>query len=144
LKKGKEAPDSPTLVRPSPKHVAVIIAFVTVALSNGWHLPIIQGYAWIQMFKVYSEKVSTGEALEIIFSGKEPCCICDFVNSCKTENEKAWNQWHSQKMILLLKMDPGTLLLSLATGQETMVEYQRYHPLRFEDKEAPPPKHLLG
>jgi hypothetical protein len=96
------------------------------------------------MFNVYSEKVPAGEAWEIIFSGKEPCCICDFVTTCKKENENAWNQWQSQKLVLILKQDRQALAQSPANGKSHVVESGWNHPRRFEDLKTPPPKAILG
>jgi hypothetical protein len=126
------------------KQLAVSIALLTVALSNGWHLPLIQGFAWVQMYNIYTETISSAEAINIILSGEEPCCLCQFVQGCKKENQKSWTHWQSQKLVLILKMSnpPSLSPAPRSTPWQTLEET----PVLtfYEDQDTPPPKELLS
>lgn len=124
-------------------YAPLLLTLLTVALSNGWHLPVVQGFAWVRMFHVYSEKVSAAEAIDIIISGKEPCCICDFVQSCKTENQKTWSHWQSQKSILIVNWDQAPQVIRSRMQPSENESYRYYVPVRFEERETPPPKATL-
>lgn len=50
---GQTHDDSQPLVKKLSQVFATALALAAVAFSNGWHLPLLQGAAWVNMYGDY-------------------------------------------------------------------------------------------
>jgi len=71
------------------------LALFVIALTNGWHLAPIQGFAWLSMAVESSESETFAEALKSAMDGREMCGICQYVVEQKAETDESeigyWN-----------------------------------------------------
>lgn len=61
------------------------LAMFTIA---GGHWLLLQSIAWAQMIRDYSRDTSLVEAVEMTFSGKQPCAMCVRINEGKNSEQK--------------------------------------------------------
>lgn len=124
-------------------YTTFFLALLAVAFSNGWHLPVIQGIGWVQMYHSYRDLMPAAEAIEIVVGGEQPCTLCKYVQNSNPVQENDWSNWQVHKLNLILSID-CTDLFSPPTGETHTSSYFYYPAIYFEEKESPPPKHLLS
>ena len=119
------------------------MALLAVTYSNGWHLPIVQGIAWLNMYDEYREDLPASEALEEILSGENLCNLCQYVRSSNPAQEE---------QDLYGQSDKSNPLIAFVDAQPTITPRSHFahHTIytyvvktRWEDREIPPPKGLL-
>lgn len=73
---------------------ACLVALLLCTLfANGWHVLILQGYGWSRMFLEYSKSLPTADAIELTFSGKEVCGICESVQRLQAACDETTAFW---------------------------------------------------
>jgi hypothetical protein len=76
-------------------HVMVLAAFI---FSLGGHWYLLQGLAWVNMIRSYSQVVPLSEAVVMTFSGKYPCSLCKAIAEHKSsEQQKAFTLDKNEK-----------------------------------------------
>lgn len=111
-------------------HVVVLAAFV---FSLGGHWYLLQGLAWINMIREYSQVVPLPEAVGMTFSGKFPCALCKAIADHKSaEQQKAFTLDKNEKKFPL----PCEIVVFQPSA--TVFSYPDFvSPLRLRS-EAPP------
>src|SRR5688572_7907469 len=61
---------------------------MTLLVSMGGHLALLQTIAWGNMLADFSSETSLVEAMDKTFSGEHPCPLCKVVKKSKSEEEK--------------------------------------------------------
>lgn len=119
------------------------LALIIIALTNGWHLAPIQGFAWLSMAVESSESESFTEALKSAMDGREMCGICQYIVEQKAETDDSeFGYWN---------MIPKWLLSAPLTGRISLTPPRDWD--RISDRtfvlahsiialELPPPKGL--
>ena len=64
------------------------LLIVTLLVSMGGHLAMLQTVAWGNMLVDFSSKSSFSEAMDKTFDGEHPCAMCKAVKKSKSEEEK--------------------------------------------------------
>jgi hypothetical protein len=78
-------------------HLVVLIAFI---FSCGGQWPVLQGVAWVNMIREYSEMVPFTQAVQMTLSGQYPCAICKAIAEKKeSENNKVAMLFQHEKKI---------------------------------------------
>ncbi len=123
--------------------IASGLALLIIALTNGWHLAPIQGFAWLSMAVESSESETFTEALRSAMDRREMCGICQYVVEQKAElDESEIGYWN---------MIPKWLLSAPIIGRISLAPPQNWN--RIPDRtlvlthssaalELPPPKGL--
>jgi hypothetical protein len=111
-----------------------------VVLSSNLHLPLVQGVAWARMYSHYREGYAPLEALEITFSGKVPCALCEFVQKAQKE-QQVLDGSMADTFKLLLPFSPVLMNLPVprAVNWRSMETWLRPAFLRLAP-ETPPPR----
>ncbi len=130
-------------VKPLSKYVAVIMAFTAVVTSNGWHLPIVQGVAWANMYGDYIESMSTEEALEAVLGGESLCNLCQYVQNSNPTQEEESPHWQSGKSNPLIVGSDNRPRINPLPRTAHDADYHLRMIIRWEEKESPPPKPVL-
>ncbi|MCB1121183.1 MAG: hypothetical protein KJT03_06525 [Verrucomicrobiae bacterium] len=126
-----------------PRTLTVILALAAVAFSNGWHLPIIQGVAWYQMYGNYREALPAGEALQAAMGGEELCQMCKYVRDHTPSSEDKSSTWQ-ERHLFLLPISSGKISLLRKLVQQRQPDdfrVRKDHP--FLESQTPPPKQAL-
>jgi len=71
------------------RRLGCIVMAVSLFLSVGGHLALLQGVAWATMIRDYSRTGSVTAAVEKTFDGKHPCPLCKKIAKARTAEEKA-------------------------------------------------------
>jgi hypothetical protein len=116
--------------------LAVLVAFI---FSCGGQWPILQGLAWANMIREYSEMVPLAQAVQMTFSGKYPCAMCRAIAEKKnSENTKIAALFQHEKQIL-----PPSLQLARRTpaiSAQTFAVKASVLRVRSEAPPVPPPR----
>jgi hypothetical protein len=64
------------------------LLIMTLMVSMGGHLALLQTIAWGNMLVSYSSETTLSEAMEKTFDGGHPCELCKVVKKSKSEEEK--------------------------------------------------------
>jgi hypothetical protein len=66
----------------------IVLAAFIFSCGGQWY--VLQGIAWANMIREYSQMVPLDQAIQMTFSGQYPCAICKAIAEKKqTENDKA-------------------------------------------------------
>lgn len=80
--------------------MSLFVVLVAFAFSCGGQWAVLQGIAWANMIREYSEVVPLGEAVKMTFSGQYPCAMCKAIAEKKdSENNKAVALFQHEKKI---------------------------------------------
>ena len=120
-------------------HVIVLAAFV---FSLGGHWYILQGLAWANMIREYSQVVPFTQAVGMTFSGQYPCAICKAIADHKSaDQQKAFTLDKDEKKFPL----PVRLVMfrpvASAIAYPDLVSLLQ---LRSEAPPTPPPRPTLS
>jgi hypothetical protein len=120
-------------------HVIVLAAFV---FSLGGHWYLLQGLAWMNMIREYSQVVPLPEAVGMTFSGKYPCSICKAIADHQTSDQhKAFAVDKNDKKFPL----PSELTISQpAIAAFLYPDFASHLQLRSEAPPTPPPRPELS
>jgi hypothetical protein len=130
-------------VKAFSKYLVALMAVTAVITSNGWHLPIVQGVAWVNMYGDYRESMSAEEALDAVVGGDSLCNLCQYVQNSNPSQEEESPYWQSEKSNpLIVSSDNRPRIKPL----QPTVHHTDYHLrmiIRRDEKESPPPKTVL-
>ena len=74
------------------RRFTLLVALTAFIFSCGGHWYVLQGVAWVNMIRNYSEMVPFSEAVSMTLSGKYPCAICKAIAEKKsTEQQKSFS-----------------------------------------------------
>ena len=120
-------------------HVIILAAFV---FSCGGQWYVLQGIAWINMLREYSQMVPLARAVSMTFSGQYPCPICKAIAEKKSSE---------QQKIFTFDKNAKTFVpaapIAAAPPAVTAFDFPRFHcalTLRSDSPPAPPPRSLLA
>ncbi|MDX6766157.1 MAG: hypothetical protein SFU85_05160 [Candidatus Methylacidiphilales bacterium] len=115
----------------------LLTAFV---LSCGGHWVVLQGVAWVNMVREYSEHVPVARAIEMTLSGKFPCKMCQAIAEKKQqEKEKSdHGKLPDLKKDFLLATAP--VVVRPAPSPWTYPVIEEYAPLVSGTPPTPPPR----
>jgi hypothetical protein len=120
-------------------HAIVLAAFV---FSLGGHWYILQGIAWVNMIREYSQVVPFTEAVSMTFSGRYPCAICKAIAEHKTSDQhKAFTLDTNEKKFPL---PTATTILRPSASKIFYPEFVDALQLRSEAPPTPPPRSTLS
>jgi hypothetical protein len=121
-------------------HFIVLAAFV---FSLGGHWYLLQGLAWVNMVREYSQMVPFTQAVSMTLSGQYPCPICKAIAEKKNSEQG--------KLISLDKYDkkfcPPAAMAAVALPLPVLISYADSRAsLRFrsETPPTPPPRSVLA
>lgn len=117
--------------------LALLTAFV---LSCGGHWVVLQGIAWVNMVREYSEHVSVVEAVGMTVSGKFPCKMCKAIADKRQQEKKDKHEKlpDFKKEFLVAAVLPAPRLISLPL----VYPVAREHRPQFEAAPPTPPPRL--
>jgi hypothetical protein len=82
------------------RRFTLLVVLVAFTFSSGGQWPILQGVAWANMIREYSEMVPVREAVAMTFSGQYPCALCKAIAERKqADNVKALALHKQEKKI---------------------------------------------
>jgi hypothetical protein len=120
-------------------HLLVLTAFV---FSCGGQWYVLQGVAWANMIREYSQTVPLAQAVQMTFSGEHPCAICKAI-AAKRSSER-------QNALSLEKYEKK-FISSAAVAVEPPASSSFQYPddvtvlrSRIETPPTPPPRSLLS
>jgi hypothetical protein len=71
------------------RRVALVCVLFAFLLNCGGHWYVLQGVAWVNMIRDYSQMVPLAQAVAMTISGKYPCPMCKAIaEERQTENAK--------------------------------------------------------
>jgi hypothetical protein len=83
------------------RRLTLLVVFVAFVFSCGGQWPLLQVVAWGNMIREYSQMVPLSQAVEMTFSGKYPCALCQAIAEKKdSENAKLLAVFKYEKLIL--------------------------------------------
>ena len=120
------------------------MTITAVVTSNGWHLPVVQGIAWINMYGDYRESMSAEEAFEATVGGDYLCNVCKYVrtNNPSQEEEGRFLQRDKVNPLIAITTKQTTIRPRSRTTHQT--DYRLALILRWEELDTPPPKIVLA
>jgi hypothetical protein len=120
-------------------HVIILAAFV---FSLGGHWYILQGLAWANMIREYSQVVPFTQAVGMTLSGQYPCSICKAIAEHKsTDQQKAFTLDQNEKKFTL----PATLVMFRPAASPILYpDLVSLLQLRSEAPPTPPPRPALS
>ena len=106
-------------------------------MLTGLHFLIFQCIAWGRMYHDFSEYLPGDIALQLVFSGKEVCGMCEAIEQARSTMQDSVHSWLNPKPVLMVTLkrimphrfpdqiksgrrlemtfDPGVLILELDT-----------------------------
>jgi hypothetical protein len=120
-------------------HVIVLAAFV---FSLGGHWYLLQGLAWANMIREYSQAVPLSQAVGMTFSGQYPCSICKAIADHKSSDlQKAFTLDTTEKKFPL----PTKLVMFRPAASPILYpDLVSLLQLRSEAPPTPPPRPTLS
>jgi hypothetical protein len=121
------------------RRVTLLVVLVAFTFSCGGQWPVLQGVAWANMIREYSEMVPLAQAVEMTFSGQYPCAICKAIAEKKQEeNTKFATSFKHEKKVV----SPGLVVKTCSvtiTAQAFFVPSSRFQT-RSDTPLTPPPR----
>ena len=119
----------------------VIIVLVAFLFSCGGQWTVLQGLAWANMIREYSQVVPLGQAVQMTFSGQYPCAMCKAIADKKnSEDAKIFRLAKYDKAILA----SGVMLRPRFASAAPPFAAGRDHDLQFRAEAPPVPPPRLG
>jgi len=120
-------------------HLLVLAAFI---FSCGGHWYVLQGIAWVNMVREYSQFVSVPEAVSMTLSGQYPCAICKAIAEKKAaeRNQICAMEKYAKKFSPPASVAAGDLP-ALRLDYLLFTEYFQVRP---ETPPTPPPRFALS
>jgi len=116
--------------------LVVLVAFI---FSCGGQWAVLQGVAWANMIREYSEMAPFTQAVQMTFSGQYPCPICKAIAEKKQEeNTKLAVTFSHEKKLF----SPGLAVAARSTtfSPQTFVVREQFLQTRSEAPPTPPPR----
>src|SRR5258708_38424652 len=89
------------------RRLTLFVVLVAFTFSCGGQWPVLQGVAWANMIREYSEMVPLTQAVEMTFSGQYPCELCKMIAEKKqSENTKIATLFQHEKK----QVSPGFMV----------------------------------
>jgi hypothetical protein len=79
-----------------------MLLLATIGFSSGLHVVVFQMYGWARMYLEYSEYMSSEEALELTFSGRELCGVCEAADNIRDQMEHTFSVFVSVSLSVML------------------------------------------
>ena len=87
------------------RRLTLLVVLVAFTFSCGGQWVVLQGIAWANMIREYSEMVPLAKAVEMTFSGQYPCALCKAIAEKKqSEDVKAAGLLKHEKKIVSLAL----------------------------------------
>jgi hypothetical protein len=117
---------------------AIILAAFVFSCGGQWY--VLQGIAWINMIRDYSQMVPLARAVSMTFSGQYPCPICKAIAEKKnSEQQKAFTFEKHEKNFPL----PGIVAIAPPAAAEFSYPLWRCAlTVRSDTPPAPPPRSI--
>jgi hypothetical protein len=121
------------------RRLAFIVVLVAFVFSCGGQWPLLQGVAWANMIRQYTEMVPLAQAVQMTFSGKYPCPLCRAIaEKRQSEDNKIAALFKHEKKLF----SPG---LTVDTPQmipspQTYAVWEPVFQTRSEAPPTPPPR----
>ncbi len=123
------------------KQIGGIIALIVIAITNGWHLAPIQGYAWLTMAIEDTHSETFSAALQSAVAGKELCGICHYVvEQKKDSSENNLGYWNLMPKWLLATLTLPVIALARPTLWQRIISIEKRFANRGLALSPPPPK----
>jgi hypothetical protein len=119
-------------------HIIVLAAFV---FSCGGQWYVLQGIAWVNMIREYSQMVPLIQAVQMTLSGQYPCALCKAIAEKKqSENEKICSLEKYDKKFF----PPVAVVLTLpVVASFQYIGHSSSLQFRAETPPTPPPRRAL-
>ena len=101
------------------RRLTLLVVLVAFIFSCGGQWPVLQCIAWVNMVREYSEIVPLAKAVEMTFSGQNPCAICKAI-----AGKEAVGRHQSRRSALSTKRKLFSLILLLPQGRGSTVTPQ--------------------
>jgi hypothetical protein len=69
------------------RRLTLLVVLVAFVFSCGGHWVVLQGVAWTNMIRQYSEVVPFTQAVQMTFSGQYPCALCQAIAEKKNDEQ---------------------------------------------------------
>jgi len=116
----------------------VLFAFL---LNCGGHWYVLQGVAWVNMIRDYSQMVPLTQAVAMTFSGEYPCPICKAIaKEKKAENAKFCS---FSKELKKISTTNNTRIIAPDATPVTYFEMRAEPRFRNDSPNIPPPRFAL-
>ena len=124
------------------RRLSALVVLAAFALSCGGQWGLLQGLAWANMIREYSQVVPLAQAVQMTFSGHYPCAMCRMIAEKKT---------HQDEATLLAKHDKKLAPITAAIAAVARPASPLVFPApktslvtRADVPPTPPPRGLLG
>ena len=121
------------------RRVTLLVVLGAFIFSCGGQWAVLQGVAWANMIREYSEMVPLSQAVQMTFSGQYPCAICKAIAEKKVQdNAKIAALFKYEKQFL----PPGVEVATprLASSPQTFVVREAFLRTRSDVPPTPPPR----
>ena len=130
---------------PNLKQSLTTLALLAVIIINGWHLAIVQLYAWSSMAWSNSQTMEISPAIIKALDGREMCGICEFVIEKKSdENTNSFAYWQVMTKILVVFIFARSILPQRPKYSVSTVSEQRSFRQCISEFPTPPPRFALS
>lgn len=123
-------------MRKELKKFAGILLLATIAFSSGLHVVVIQVYGWARMYLEYSEYMSSEEALELTFSGREMCGVCEAADNIRDQMEHTFSDYYSVSLSVMVL--PAASQRSLIVPEPGELEFPAFDAVQLAGLRSPP------
>ncbi len=106
------------------RRVTLLVVLGAFIFSCGGQWAVLQGVAWANMIREYSEMVPLSQAVQMTFSGQYPCAICKAIAEKKVQD--------NVKIVALFKYEKQFL----SPGVEVAMPRPTISPQTFVVREA--------
>jgi hypothetical protein len=121
------------------RRFTLLVVLVAFSFSCGAQWPVLQGVAWVNMVREYSEMVPFSQAVQMTLSGQYPCNLCKAIAQKKQEqNAKlALAGTHEKKIT-----SPASTVVASSADSSPQIFAVRESSLhtRSETPPTPPPR----
>jgi len=119
--------------------MTLLVVLVAFTFSCGGQWPVLQGVAWANMIREYSEMVPMTQAIEMTFSGQYPCELCKIIAEKKqSENAKVATLFQHEKKLSSPVFFVGARLVNVSA--QDFVRWESFLQTRSEVPPVPPPR----
>ncbi|MCH6258158.1 hypothetical protein MLD52_16470 [Puniceicoccaceae bacterium K14] len=126
------------------QRLTAAIAIISIALSSGLLVVIMQLIAWTSMFSEYSQVASFSDSLELTFSGNEICGICLVADEIQEDMDETLDSYHGSNTQFLIPLPNGTARVKAPMHSRAPYAESFQHALKAipPPNSSPPPRAL--
>ena len=121
------------------RRVTFLVVLVAFVFSCGGQWVVLQGVAWANMIREYSEMVPFSQAVHMTFSGQYPCAICKAIAE-KKEQENAKLAFLFKQETKMISTGLEVPALRFASSPQTFLVRKAFFQTRSEAPPTPPPR----